>query len=244
MLYLTLKGETRRRVILVGATVLLFLTIRLATPLFSGEVLPAAGRTGAVDRVAVSGRVIALTFNIAWGSETFERVLDELDRASVTATFFAAGPWVEGHPDLLRRAISAGHDVGSLGHRQIDLTSADRGTVQEELETAVQAMERVTDERPELLRPPGGYCDPTVTGVAMEMGMTTVLSALDAQDWANPGADEIVERVVNNVKPGDIVEFHADDSSRQLADALGALISELHREDYRLVPVSRLLGGD
>jgi len=244
MRFITVGTETRRRVILVASLVLLLLVVRWSTPVFRGEIHPAAGRTGAIDRVAVSGEVAALTFNVTWGSKTFQEVLDELQAAGVHATFFAAGPWMQGHPDLLRRAIDEGHDVGSLGHRQIDLTSADRGTVQEELDAAARAMERAVDSRPELFRPPGGYCDGEVSGLAMEMGMTTILATLDAEDWTNPGPEEIAERVVENIQPGYIVEFHADDSSRQVADALPILIEKLHREGYQLVPVTRLLGSD
>jgi polysaccharide deacetylase family protein (PEP-CTERM system associated) len=54
-------------------------------------------------------------------------LLDLLDRCRVRATFFVLGYVAERHPDLVRRILAAGHEVGSHGQmhdRVYDLTPA------------------------------------------------------------------------------------------------------------------------
>lgn len=49
-------------------------------------------------------------------AETTRRLLDELDRAGVRATFFILGWVAERHPTLVAEVVAAGHEIGSHGH--------------------------------------------------------------------------------------------------------------------------------
>ncbi len=242
MLYVTVRPRTKRRMILLSSLGLLLLVMHWGAPTVSEGHVPVATGYAAIDRVDGTSRQVALTFNTAWGTKTFTAVCEVLQETGVRGTFFVAGPWAEANPELVNQAAEAGHEVGSLGYRQIDLTSAEDGVVREELDRAVEALAGVLEERPQLFRPPGGRCNEKVTGLAMEKGLVVVTAALDAQDWANPGVQRIVQRVEEGVKPGFIIEFHADDSSAQLAEALPVIIQMLHENDYQIVTVSQLLG--
>jgi polysaccharide deacetylase family protein (PEP-CTERM system associated) len=48
--------------------------------------------------------------------DTTRRLLGELDRAGVRATFFVLGWVAERHPALVAEIIAAGHEIGSHGH--------------------------------------------------------------------------------------------------------------------------------
>lgn len=244
MLYVTVRPRTKRRVVLLSSLALLLLVIHWGSPTVSEGHVPVATGYAAVDRVEGTSRDVALTFNTAWGTKTFTAVCEVLQEKGVQGTFFVAGPWAEANPELVDQAAAAGHEVGSLGYRQIDLTSTEDQVIGEEMDRAIEALAAVLEERPQLFRPPGGRCNERVTGVAMEKGLVVVTAALDAQDWANPGVEKIVERVREGVNPGFIIEFHADDSSAQLSEALPVIIQMLHEDDYRLVTVSQLLGEE
>src|SRR2546423_9104011 len=62
--------------------------------------------------------LVALTFDDGPGPQT-EAVLDALELAGATATFFVLGSLVPGREATLRRMVSAGHEVAnhSFDHR-------------------------------------------------------------------------------------------------------------------------------
>jgi peptidoglycan/xylan/chitin deacetylase (PgdA/CDA1 family) len=45
-----------------------------------------------------------------------DRILEQLDRAGVRATFFTLGWVAERHPALVRRMVTGGHELASHGH--------------------------------------------------------------------------------------------------------------------------------
>src|SRR5262249_61277987 len=72
---------------------------------------------------------------------------------------------------------------------------------------------------------------------------------VDADDWALPGADAIVQRVVDGLtnpdpdKRGQVVLLHDSGGDRsQTVAALPTLIRELRQRGYKFVTVSELAG--
>ena len=245
MLYITVRDRSKRKIVLIGSLILLLSVVYWGTPMVGNEHAPVtAPHNSVIDQVEVSSEEVALTFNVTWGTETFTSVLDFLDEAGVKGTMFIAGPWAEANEDLVKRAAEAGHDIGSLGYRQIDLTSVEAAVVQDELAKSAGVFRQILGAEPRLFRPPSGHSDENVVTAATESGMLVITASLDAMDWSNPGVEAIVGRVTDHVRPGLIIEFHADDSSAQLAEALPTIIEELHRMDYRCVSLSQLIGLD
>jgi peptidoglycan/xylan/chitin deacetylase (PgdA/CDA1 family) len=66
-------------------------------------------------RVLASGSA-CLTFDDGPDPVTTDLILDELDRAGVKATFFALGRQVERHPEIARRILQSGHELGEHGY--------------------------------------------------------------------------------------------------------------------------------
>lgn len=82
-------------------------------PVFSTKDGPKAVYRGEKD--------LALTFNIGWGDEKAEPILDTLNKEGVkAATFFLAGSWAERHPDLVSRIVKDGYEIGILGYEYKD----------------------------------------------------------------------------------------------------------------------------
>jgi peptidoglycan/xylan/chitin deacetylase (PgdA/CDA1 family) len=75
------------------------------------------------------------------------------------------------------------------------------------------------------------------------MGFTTIQWNIDPRDWARPGVGEIESNVIDNARPGAIVEMHdgGGDRSQTLA-ALPDIITTLRGRGYRFVTVTQLLG--
>ena len=77
-----------------------------------------------------------------------ERLLVILREYGVHATFFVLGYVADQHPTLIERIAAAGHEIGVHGyyHRFVSRLTPDLFT--DELERSVQAVERITGERP------------------------------------------------------------------------------------------------
>lgn len=66
-----------------------------------------------VNRVAVPDKVVALTFDDGPHGTLTPRVLDILRDNNVKGTFFMQGCNVKAHPQVVRRMVNEGHEVGN-----------------------------------------------------------------------------------------------------------------------------------
>jgi polysaccharide deacetylase family protein (PEP-CTERM system associated) len=85
---------------------------------------------------------------------TTDLALDLLARRGVTATFFVLGSIAEQHPDLVRRIVSAGHEVASHGFSHRRVYELDEASFARELSRANEAIERAGAPRPLGFRAP------------------------------------------------------------------------------------------
>ncbi|MDI3299265.1 MAG: polysaccharide deacetylase family protein [Bacillota bacterium] len=186
-------------------------------------------------------RVLALTFDISWGSKVAPLVLDVLKQYRVHATFFLSGFWARQHPDLVRRMVADGHEIASHGDEHVDLDRLSREQVRRNLSIAERDIRSVVDVRPRFLRPPNGAYDAMVVETARQLGYETVIWSVDSLDWKRPGPEAIVRRVTSLVFPGAIVLFHASDSAPDTPVALPTVLANLKARGYRAVPLGELL---
>jgi len=62
-----------------------------------------------------------------------ERILEQLKRHGVRATFFVLGEVIRDHPDLVRRMVAEGHEIGCHGMHHEPLWNTTRNGFREEL---------------------------------------------------------------------------------------------------------------
>lgn len=241
MLVIRLDRSIRRRLTLALGFLTALLMVRGAWEL--GAAAPAGAGAGAPLReVPAATGALVLTFNVTWGREVPSAVLDRLGDAGARAVFFVTGPWAEENPDLVRRMLAEGHDVGSLGHTVVNLTAAEPDRIAEELQAASAALQRAGAPRPRFFRPPGGAYDDAVLAAAHDQDLQAVLWSVDARDWLAPGSDVIARTVLDGARAGSIVLLHASDGNRQTLDALPQLLRGLRERDLRVLPLSELIG--
>ncbi|WP_159887895.1 polysaccharide deacetylase family sporulation protein PdaB [Paenibacillus puerhi] len=196
----------------------------------------------AVYNVPTERKVIALTFDISWGDTRAEPILKILeDKGVKSATFFLSSPWTQSHPEIVKRIVKSGWEVGSHGHKHINYSSLNDDEIRTQIRTAHDIISETAGSAPSLIRLPNGDFDKRVLRIANELNYSVIQWDTDSLDWKNPGVEHIVNRVVSKAHPGDIVLLHASDSCKQTHEALPLIIDKLRSQGYEFLSVSQLM---
>ena len=203
------------------------------------------GDTKAIYSVKTDKKMIALTFDISWGEVRPQPILDVLDKKGLKAkaTFFLSSPWGEDHPEIVKKIVEGGYEIGSHGHKHVNYTELSDDEIKNQIQKADTILQDLTKQKPNLIRTPNGDFDNRVLEIADQLGYTVIQWDTDSRDWMNPGVDQIVSRVLKQAHPGDIILFHASDSCEQTHEALPIIIDKLKQQGYEFVTVSQLIAN-
>jgi peptidoglycan-N-acetylglucosamine deacetylase len=151
----------------------------------------------------------ALSFTFDDGPEETwtPRVLEQLARCEVTATFFMVGEQVRAYPDLARAVLAAGHEIQlhcDRHIRHIELTEAE---LQLDTEMALDALATV-DVRPQLWRAPWGTCTDASVRVAARVGLQLVRWSIDTHDWRGDQPRHMLADAHDQLADGGAVLMH------------------------------------
>lgn len=194
--------------------------------------------------------VIALTFDDGPDAEWTPQILALLEKYDVPATFFVIGAHVALHPDLVRREINAGHELGVHTFTHADLGTAHSRRAKVELSQTQLAIAGATGLRTALLRLPYSSVPNSVDmpeyqamRTAAREGYLTVLADTDAEDWSRPGVDAVVQKAMPTDGKGSILLLHDGGGNReQTVEALRILIPRLKQQGYTFATVSQATG--
>jgi peptidoglycan-N-acetylglucosamine deacetylase len=204
---------------------------------------------------AVQGKV-ALTFDDGPSAEWTPKILDILKDKGVHATFFVTGANGETNPGLIQRILADGHELGNHTFTHPNLGEASNEVTRIEINATQRLVEALTGRSMRLFRPPYfGDAEPTTPNEilpieqAQAMGYVAVGLKVDPDDWQQPLADHIVQKVIDGVTSkdpeirGQIVLLHDAGGNRsQTVAALPRIIDALRAQGLEIVPVSELAG--
>ena len=232
-------GAVLQALMMLAAVGLIFWTVN--TPAVVG--VSAAKRELPVYCVQQDEKIVALSFDAAWGNEDTQTLIDILDQYGVNTTFFVVGDWVDKYPESVRALAEAGNEVmnHSSSHAHFSALSTDE--IIADITACNDKIEAITGARPTLFRCPYGEYDDHVINAVKSLNMTAVRWDVDSLDWKGIPAGQITRRVLDRVQPGSIVLFH--NAAEYTPEALPAILDALINEGYRIVPISQiLLDGD
>jgi peptidoglycan/xylan/chitin deacetylase (PgdA/CDA1 family) len=182
---------------------------------------------------------VALTIDDGPHAKTSPALLDVLRAHHVRATFFVIGENVKKHPELARRMVAEGHDVGNHTQSHLPLDTLTTRQIRNEIVDCDINFSRITGRRLALLRPPGMRYNKKVMRVARQLGYIVVSDTWGAKDYAKVTPDFIVRGTGRWVENGSIIMLHDDHPAT--AAALPRIISNLKDEGYRFVTISEML---
>jgi peptidoglycan/xylan/chitin deacetylase (PgdA/CDA1 family) len=165
---------------------------------------------------------VVLTFDDQGSKEQVEAILAILDENLVKAIFFPVGKWAEQNTELIDRMKAEGHVVGNHTYSHANLTKLSEEDIRREIE-------RGAGEG--LLRLPYGASNALVKSVAAELGYRIYGWNVDPADWKGGSAQEIVETVMRQVKPGSVIVLHLE--GKHTAEALKHMIPLMRQAGYK-----------
>lgn len=183
-------------------------------------------------------KCIALTFDDGPSVYT-ENLLTMLKQKDARATFFVLGVNARIQQQTILDLQKAGMEIGSHTWSHKDLTKLNINEIEKELNDTADLLEKITGQRPTLLRPPYGATDARLVSVAK---VPLIMWNVDTEDWKHRDSDYILNHIKTHAKPGAIILMH--DIHKTTVDAIPATINFLQNAGYQLVTISELFGEE
>ena len=184
-------------------------------------------------------KVVAMSFDAAWGNEDTGQLIDIMNKYNVKTTFFVVGGWVDKFPESVKQLSDAGHEIMNHSNTHPHMTQISVEKMKEEAIKCDEKIKAITGVKPTLFRAPYGDYNNQVIQAMRETGHFTIQWDVDSLDWKDLTAAEITDRVVSKVKPGSIILFH--NAALHTPEALPQIIETLQKDGYKIVPVSQLI---
>ena len=186
---------------------------------------------------------VALTFDDGPHPEYTPEIMDILEEYSVSATFFVVGKNAVEYPNVVKREIAMGCEVGNHTYTHPNIRESDERELEREIAYGEESLCAITGEKPRLFRPPGGVCTKSARKISGELGYSIILWTIDTRDWEKPSKEKIINQVKTELRPGAIILFHDYIyGNSPTPEALRQIIPYLLSEGYEIVTVSELLG--
>lgn len=185
---------------------------------------------------ASEAKRVALTFDDGPHPRYTAELLDGLRERGIPATFFLIGENISGNEELVRQMSEDGHLIGNHTYHHADISKLSSSQVCEEVAKTNALIEAVTGAETDFIRPPFGAWEKTIE-CAVEM--LPVLWDVDSLDWTTKNTTEIVERVLKNTEPGDIILMH--DAYPSSVDAALQTADILLEQGWQFVTVDQLI---
>jgi peptidoglycan/xylan/chitin deacetylase (PgdA/CDA1 family) len=194
------------------------------------------------------GKRVSLTFDDGPARQFTEQILDILREHHVPATFFVCGKKVEEHPDLLRRIVAEGHEVGNHTYSHLFVYFKSRRRMAEEIDRTQAIIEKVIGFRPNIFRPPYGARWFGLVPTLLERGMYLILWSATGYDWKKD-AQGITEAVLQKLQPGAVILLHDGRETRSAGEidrsrtvlALPGIIATARQQGYTFAPLKDFL---
>ncbi len=218
-----------------------------------------------------SGNRIFLTFDGGSTDNNAREVLNTLEEYGINTTFFLTGEFIEKYPELTKRIVRDGHEVGNhtydhphlttyaANYRHNILSGVDKKFLQKQLRKTEKLFKELTGkEMKPLWRAPFGEHNGEIRKWAQQQGYTHIGWTTDSLDWvADKSVDiyhtpgEIRKRVLklarkkNKSAGGQIILMHLAterEPQNQAVNIIPSVIEELRNKGYRFAKVSDLIG--
>lgn len=192
--------------------------------------------------VETNEKIIAISFDAAWGATRTPKLLDTLDKYDIKTTFFLTNIWLKKYPQKAKEIASRGHEIGLHSANHPKFTEIPVEKMIKEINENSDMVTDITGQTAKVFRPPFGAYNNKVINVINKENLKAIQWSVDSLDWKDLSAKQIYERVTKRIHPGAIVLFHND--GKNTPEALEDILDYLKAEGYKVVPISELIYQD
>ncbi|WP_369391959.1 polysaccharide deacetylase family protein [Streptomyces sp. CG1] len=173
---------------------------------------------------------VALTFHGQGDPAIAHSLLSTAEQRGARLTVLAVGTWLDEHPDIARRILDGGHDLGNHTQRHISINTMAEADARKEITDCADRLKRLTGSIGTWFRPSRSpTASPLVARLARAAGYPHVLSYdVDSLDYTRPGAAAVTRKVLAEARSGSVVSMHFG-----YPDTVAALPDLLHQLDQR-----------
>jgi peptidoglycan/xylan/chitin deacetylase (PgdA/CDA1 family) len=200
-----------------------------------------AGQPVEIGHGARDSPAVALTFHGNGEPGIARAVLAEAEKAGARVTVLAIGTWLDAHPEMARRILDGGHELGNHTQHHLAINALPEAEAYAEITGCADRLKRLTGSIGTWFRPSQTqYATPLVRTLAQRAGYPHVLSYdVDSLDFTSPGAAAVTRKVAGEIRNGSVVSLHF--GYADTVAALPVLLTEIDRRQLRAVTTTELL---
>jgi peptidoglycan/xylan/chitin deacetylase (PgdA/CDA1 family) len=193
---------------------------------------------------------LCVTFDDGPHPESTPLILDLLKKHGAKATFFLVGRHAEKHPELTKRILSEGHEVGfhSYAHKHPWLTGP-VGTWLDLTRDPIPYGPTPEANSKKMIRPPYGKLNLVSMLYIWLKGFHIVFWTLDPKDYLRSSAHEIVDFVFTHLSGGSVILLHdgspggaPQQQKTVTAEALDKILAKAKEREWKTRTILDLLG--
>ena len=185
----------------------------------------------------------ALTFDDGPDSLVTPMVLDILKINNVKANFFFLGTQIEYFPAIMKRAYNEGHLILNHSYNHPHFTELNLEKIKNQITHTGDLIQSTIGKRPLLLRPPYGETNERVLDAAKGVKNKIIIWSTDSMDWvAGIEKKEVIQNVLDNVRPGEIIIMHSGPGQKTVIDTLPEIIRGLRAKGFSIVDLETMMG--
>lgn len=193
-----------------------------------------------IPYVYTGRRELSLTFNGMGDRETMDRLLDELDKYKIKATFFLPGMRVAEEPDIAQAIVDRGHEIENNLLNQLDITDMNYNDIYQEVKLANEVIKEHTGAEPVYVRTKSGDISDDLALAAAHLGMKAVVSySINPKDRDMKSAEEIGEYVERYIHRGGIITLNTD-INPEIVESIKYIAAAAEDIGYKLIPLREL----
>ena len=168
----------KRSGIVKTTVIAVLLALLLGTVGVTGAAAVYGGKTTRklpIYSVETEEKAVALSFDASWGTDKTQDILDTLTRYDIKANYFVVSFWAEKYPDMLKKLGDSGRvEIGTHSNTHPHMPKLSRNQIELELTASVNIIEKCTEKKVELFRPPFGDYNDTLLEEAEKLGLYTI----------------------------------------------------------------------
>lgn len=216
--------------------------IALASVFFflSAQVMAVTGEP--IRHIKTTQKVVALTFDDGPDNPYTEQILGVLDKHNVKATFYVLGGNAKAYPDLIKKMMNKGHELGNhtMSHSMMKNKSVEK--ISQDIQSVDTILRNLGYQKEITFRAPFGITSDNLKIALKQLNKRMVLFTFLPQDWTKISSQQIYQNVMKEMKPGLIITLHDGGKRREnTVKATEMLINTLQQQGYQFVTISELL---